>query len=425
MAAIPGINFGVTLDNSVSPAQMVLTDTGTYPTEVRATATYGAAGLTALVLGTVIAIFVEEGPGNYVPIAAYTTQAGDDNATTLAINLAAAIDGQDGYAATNSGGFVNVTARAGLGALVNAQDLLLQWTGGSAATTFSGGVDGVQQVGGEPDISGYFTVTQPDGITQQWGSFVSPVIENIAGTIAPATNLLRLAVDTTFQNGQYSITYHLQAVGYDDTELTQQFTVAYTRPKAIVTPATNVFTPIITMNDTTVYTQTGLTVQSTVRAWDGDVDGIGLVSAGNVAQFDMQISGDYHFAKYEAELTSTITYQINSATYVTLIDELTATAETTALDPLTLQELVNITEALFLKGWPESCKNCNNDTIKWNYLMNVFYLFKTQGENGNLNAAFELYEKMLALISQLDTSGTIYTPATPNGDVLAAYTWTL
>jgi hypothetical protein len=61
----------------------------------------------------------------------------------LAGRLAAAITLED-YSAVQSGDNMVVTARSGLGAGMNGQDLFLSWpVSGNLTTTFSGGVDGI------------------------------------------------------------------------------------------------------------------------------------------------------------------------------------------------------------------------------------------------------------------------------------------
>jgi hypothetical protein len=430
MAAITGIDFGVALNNTVIPATITLTDTGEYPStpavpETKAIANYNVNSLTGISTGTEITITVENPEDEFTTIATYTTQTGDNTWVILTPRLVTAISGNViGCVATDMGaGILRVSAPTGSGAGINGLKLGFAWAPFNySSTTFSGGVTEIPGTSVQTDIKGWFRVTQPDGITIDMGSALAPAVEDLEGTLTAASWTLRTAIDGNFQKGQYTIIYNIAADGYDDTTLTKQFTVAFDKPTAVITPTTDVFTPSIRMTDATVYSQTGVTLQSSTRSWIGVIEDVATPTAGNVAQFDMISGGEYYFANYEATLVANLTYQLTEATYVTLITRVTGTADTTATAPMTFQEITDLVEALLLQGWYDTERNVDSGTVKWNHLVSIFWLFRTQGANGELNAIFELYERIIALIEELDTTD-LYTPPVPDGSELAAYTW--
>src|SRR5688572_17932910 len=97
-------------------------------------------------------------------------------------------------------------------------------------------------------LIGYFVITQPDTITIT-GSFASPDIEWDGSELTTATKALRLRATGGFQQGTYSITYHVSAPGYDETILIKTFDLSYTSPTLEVTDNLDVFIPNLSVTD--------------------------------------------------------------------------------------------------------------------------------------------------------------------------------
>ncbi len=148
-------NYGISVDENVITIQAApgrgddingggrLTVSASTTSETAATATVNCNSLTSIAEGTLITVQAEDSEDGFITIGTYTTQSGDGVASTLAGRLAAAIT-LEGYSAVQSGDNMVVTARSGLGADMNGQDLFLSWpVSGNLTTTFSGGVDGI------------------------------------------------------------------------------------------------------------------------------------------------------------------------------------------------------------------------------------------------------------------------------------------
>lgn len=192
-------------------------------------------------------------------------------------------------------------------------------------------------------LKGYFVITQPDGLTIT-GNFITPDISWTGSALSTATKALRLRATGGFQQGEYSITYHVIATGYDETILTKTFTLSYTSPSLDITDNFDVFTPTLSVTDDTTYTQTGMTLNSVTRSWQAtiiSVEGTNRDISGSAQTFDLAYLGSYYDAQYDVSLTATANYTLSSPNnWVTIIDEQEIEATYYAFIPPTIIELL-------------------------------------------------------------------------------------
>src|SRR6266581_5391619 len=174
-------------------------------------------------------------------------------------------------------------------------------------------------------LKGYAIIQQPDGISIMTGSFVSPSIYWNGSQLTTGSFELRLRSTGGFEQGEYSIEYHIIATGYSETVLTKTFTLSYTSPTPSVSDDFNVFLPNLSVTDDTVYTQAGMTLISTVRAWQAtiiSVEGTNQDISASMQTFDLAYLGSYYDSRYDIDLTSTVTYTLASpSNWVTIVDE--------------------------------------------------------------------------------------------------------
>lgn len=164
------------------------------------------------------------------------------------------------------------------------------------------------------DLLGYFVITQPDTITIT-GSYNTPDIYWTGSSLAIASKELRLTAIGGFENGTYTITYHIVAPGYDETILTRTFDLTYTNPTLTVTQDFDVFLPSLSVTDNTVYTQTGMSLVYQQRAWGAliiTVEGTPQTINGTLQTFDLSYLGSYYDSEYDVSLLVNSIYLLDS-----------------------------------------------------------------------------------------------------------------
>lgn len=248
-------------------------------------------------------------------------------------------------------------------------------------------------------ITGIVKVKQPDGITVD-GSFDTPDISYVGSALTVATKELRLANDANFQKGIYVITYTARHAGFDDTEITQDFTLIYKRPKGVITPNVDVFTPALKANDTTSYALTNFSLQSVVRSWEAN-SVPGQILGGDVTQFDLSINGNYYDSKYDITLEAIISYLLDSASNVSIVDKFSVDAEISTVVPLSLNSifaLINTYERSVGKAncscKEEFCERKDN----YIYAYTLFMNFMHRGTCGDKTGLIDLYNKLIAVL---------------------------
>jgi len=190
-------------------------------------------------------------------------------------------------------------------------------------------------------LTGYFSVTQPDGITVA-GSFTAPNVQWVGGQLTKGSFTLRLDNANGFQQGAYSITYSIRVPGYDDTFLTKTFNLSYTSPVATMSNSLDLFTPDLKVEDLTNYTQDGWNSITTNVSWSvliQSVLGTNRTITGSGSPFDMNYQGSYYDALYGVTMTLTPVYQLQGSTWVTLIDKILLFQTLQAQIPPTLTQL--------------------------------------------------------------------------------------
>lgn len=277
-------------------------------------------------------------------------------------------------------------------------------------------------------LTGYFIVQQPDRLSVQVGSFASPTIYWNSGQLTQPTTELRLNTANSFQNGAYTVQYFIRATGYDDTELTKEFNLNYTRPVQTMVKAFDLFTPNLSVVDATVYGQSGMTLGTTIRNWVGEVisvEGTNQAISGTGASFDLSYAGNYYDSRYNIRLISYLIYTLNSPyDWVNIIDTYQSIATYYAEIPPTLEELLEaLTELKYtidtcICGKKCGCSECETD--KANYLLAVsIYIHMVERGRADDLSGLSLYVLQLQKIFN-----SCVTPNYINtNEIIPAYNW--
>lgn len=148
-----------------------LTITAPATPAVAAVATFGASALTGLSIAEEVVFAVEYPAATFTNIGTYEIQSGDNVASVLAANIAAALDGNsEGYGVQAQGNNVTVTAPIALGAAINGLAFRATWNSGSNSTSvpFGNGVDPTGIDYTDEQFSGGITATDgADGLIAQ------------------------------------------------------------------------------------------------------------------------------------------------------------------------------------------------------------------------------------------------------------------
>lgn len=194
-------------------------------------------------------------------------------------------------------------------------------------------------------LKGYFVISQPDSITIT-GNYLSPDIEWDGSQLTEATKELRLTSVGGFQQGTYTITYNIEAPGYDETTLTKTLVLTYTSPTLTITDDFDVFTPVLTVTDDTDYAQSGMTLDSVTRDWQAtiiSVEGTNQDISSTTQTFNLSYLGSYYDSQYDVSLISTVTYTLDSPNdWVTIVDSIDYEHTYYAFIPPTLTELLEM-----------------------------------------------------------------------------------
>ncbi len=197
-------------------------------------------------------------------------------------------------------------------------------------------------------LKGYFVITQPDNITIT-GNYLSPDIEWNGSQLTKATKELRLTSVGGFQQGTYTITYNVEAPGYDETTLTRTIVLTYTSPTIVVTENFDVFTPALTLTDDTDYDKDGMTTDVQVSTWNAliiTVEGSAQAISSNSTTFDLSYLGSYYDSQYDVSLLAAVTYTLNTPNnWVTIVDNISFEQTYYAFIPPSLTDLLDLLTA--------------------------------------------------------------------------------
>lgn len=243
---------------------------------------------------------------------------------------------------------------------------------------------GVYPSGVPQNIVGYVVVTTPDGVTTTYGSFSAPFIYWGGGGLIQNSAALALAGDMNFQKGGYTIAYHIRATGYDDTTLTKVFQLTFNRPTVIIDNNFDLFTPNLSVEDSTAYEQDGMDFYAIIRTWSAlihSASGTDRTITGSQQSLSVAYLGQYYDAQYAITLTVKPLYKLNTPDdWVTLAGAGQATLSLQAQIPPGIDTLNDLMQTL--KNQADAEMNTGNgETLKdrFTYASALYDDFRRKG----------------------------------------------
>jgi hypothetical protein len=216
--------------------------------------------------------------------------------------------------------------------------------------------------GGVPaGITGFFSVTQPDGGTDA-GSWTSLDVTWNGSALTTKDVVLRMASDGNPQNGSYTIVYNATHASYAPTTLSRTFTFNFTTPELELTEDFDVFTPDLKYTDDTDYSVSGYNAPTLTRSWSVTSTPTGAITA-STQTVDLAFGGDYYDALYTVVFSVTALYQHATYAYLTVEEFLTQTINTSADTPPGYSGLVE-----YLSDLKDSLDATDNTSYAYNEL---------------------------------------------------------
>lgn len=248
--------------------------------------------------------------------------------------------------------------------------------------------------GVDEDLLGYFVITQPDTITIT-GNFGFPDISWNGTSLSTATKQLRLRADGEFQQGEYTIAYHVIATGYDETILTRTLDLSFTTPTVVIDDNMDVFTPALSVTDDTDYDQDGMTVDSVTRSWDVDiisVEGTDQNITGSTETFSLSYLGSFYDSQYDVLLTVDVLYSLDAPDdWATVQVILTKEVTLYAFIPPTILELLEMLTEYKATVDAGNCicgtacvDNCTNLKATYSLAVSIYTHIVERGRNGQI-----------------------------------------
>jgi hypothetical protein len=277
-------------------------------------------------------------------------------------------------------------------------------------------------------LKGYFVITQPDNITIT-GNYLSPDIEWNGSQLTQATKELRLTSVGGFQQGTYTITYNIEAPGYDETTLTKTFVLTYTSPTIVVTESFDVFTPVLTLTDDTDYEQDGMTINVQVPIWNAfiiTVEGSTQAISSFATTFDLGYLGSYYDSQYDVTLLASVSYTLESPNnWVTIVDNISFEQTYYAFIPPSISDLLDLltaykatVDAAHCICGPGCVTNCTTLKSTYTLAVAIFTHIVERGREG-------LTEGLDAYVLQLQKllSNCVTPTYTNTNEAIPPYDW--
>ena len=102
----------------------------------------------------------------------------------------------------------------------------------------------------KPFLNGYFTITQPDGITT-----TVDVSEGSWNGVSfnTSSEIIRLSPDKTYPRGIYTIIFFAQCTGYTSTQFARSWDMEYIPITQNLESSFDCFTPLLQYKDNSIY----------------------------------------------------------------------------------------------------------------------------------------------------------------------------
>ncbi len=210
----------------------------------------------------------------------------------------------------------------------------------------------------KPNLTGYFSIKQPDGITVT-GSYTSPdVAWNVGAAAYPEfSSALRLASDQLYQRGEYIITLYANCAGYTPGVFSRSFNINYQPVTVDLENQFDCFTPSLKYEDLTNYAVSNYNIASSTRSWSATSAAGNPTGVSNI--FDLAIGGSYYDCSYAITFIKNITYQHSNDAWLTVAERFTENITEAAFIPASMN--TNLTYLVALKATRDAAANCQGN----------------------------------------------------------------
>jgi hypothetical protein len=186
-------------------------------------------------------------------------------------------------------------------------------------------------------ITGIVSVKQPDMIAVE-GDWDAPNITFNGSVLTDGEVELRTQADGTPQQGLYTVTYEVDHPDYSPTKIVKTFQLSYVRSEVTIQEYFDVFTPNLSLQDTTNYNAGAFNAPTISRVWNVSVGTVGTVS-GTAQTLDLALNSNYYDAKYTIGLTTELVMVHSTYSYLTVRDRVFQDTVLTANTPPTFTTL--------------------------------------------------------------------------------------
>ena len=254
---------------------------------------------------------------------------------------------------------------------------------------------------------GIFTVTQPDGY-QRTGNFSSPDITSSGGTFSTS---LRLSSTGTPQCGTYVIKYEIKTTDTVISTFTRTFTFTYEAVDLDIKQNIDVFTPSLTLVDNTTYQVSTYNQGSVTRSWLANSTPTGNITS-VLQAIDLKYNGNYYDAEYAVSLASTILYQHQTYSWLSVYDTISKSLTIDACTPEPLEDVIELLETL-----RQNSINCSGDFPQfekaqslYSHLMDMLKILLVGGVTQD--GIYDVYQDLIAILRNgqecIHTNAIIY-----------------
>ncbi len=215
--------------------------------------------------------------------------------------------------------------------------------------------------GNQPTLTGYFNILQPDGI-QRTGSYTSPDIVWNGSGYNEVSVPLRLATDGTYQKGDYIITMIADEPDYTPGEFARSFTMTYSKISQSIVSSLDVFTPLLSYSDATVYTQNNFSITSQTSSWTA-TSLAGTITPSSTSTFNLAIGGSYYDAAYSVNYSKVVDY-LHSNTWLSVKEGWSFSEVADAYTPSSMVTLLGWLDALKAERDAAYCNTALEETYE-------------------------------------------------------------
>ncbi len=215
----------------------------------------------------------------------------------------------------------------------------------------------------KPFLNGYFTITQPDGITTT-GDNPSVIWVPANSDYNEYRVPLRLASDQRYQRGTYTVTFY-GVQNANSGSFTRTWDMEYLPATQTFLKLFDCFTPSLAYQDTTNYQVSGYDVLTDSQAWSALFEAISasvestITIAGTSAVFDLIYNGSYYDSSYTITHTKSILYRHQTDTWLTVREQLITNITADSFIPVTLA--IMLSWLITLKSARDASVNCQGN----------------------------------------------------------------